>query len=707
MSLFDVYVRRANKVVVDTKSPRGADFGLVATLDANLRKLGYALADDLAFALLYASKVEVKGIHDLLVPVLKEAKGVRAYRPMYPNFPTQVMEASEAELYVNAIMHYFGNAVGLRIMPKYTKAQRPELNFDESKVTLLRLGSREDALKVVNNILMQTAAFGDAERSDISGLDFVDLWGAHGVSDERIPNRENRAWLAVLLENEGVLSYRCEADTATDVLRYAVARSGGDVSLAEKTKFRLSRPERRSVMARLDALVAMKGEDALGDDMLRHEQAWKRLGEAVHVGEFKNSFPDVVALFTKFRNGDFKTFNSRVEALIAGKDPLGAARALRNRPGDFARRLDQILRMAPSGVQDEVLRLFCQNATKASPTVLWQTRNALANRFRKDGVRVFFPKGSISKMKSIEDERKPISARILGTAIANIDNAIMDIYRQREPLGKVWVDPAINGMAIPFGIRSASKALRTVGRGSRLPIANDTNVLRFFIWWHDAPGGDAYWGNRTDIDLSAVVLDENFNSVFDITYYNLREKGAVHSGDITSAPNGASEFIDIDIEKVKAQGGRYVLMNLLSYSGQDFVELPECFAGFMERRDLGSGEVYDPRTVTNRVDLAAKSKNACPFIFDLETREAIWVDLTQRLSGTRLYGRNVASNKDALVSTVEAMVGLRPPMMYPLMLTHAIARGTLVDKREDADFVFAEDGDFSPFETERVLSELL
>lgn len=705
MSLFDMYVRRANKVVVETASDKN-DFAVVATLDANLRKLGYALADDLALALLGASKAEVKALHDALVPVLKEAKGVRAYRPMYPNFPTQVMEASEAELYVNAIMHYFGNAVGLRIMPKYTKAARPELDFNESKVTLLRLGSREDALKVVNNVLMQTAAFGDTEREDISGLDFTDLIEAHGVSADVLPNRENRAWFAVYMERQGVKSARTVVDTATDVLRYAVALNDGDVSLAENTKFRLSRAQRREIVRLLSVLVATKGNEQVTSDMLRHEQTWKRLGEAVHPGEFKG-YPEAIEAFRLIRSGEAKTFNSRIETLLAGRDPLGAARALRNRPGDFARRLDQILRMSPPGIQNEILRIFRQNADTASPTVLFQSRNALANRLTKKDVRVFFPKGSVSKMKAIKDERKALSQSILGEAISDIDSALFRAFSKRNSLGKVWVDPAIRGLAVPFGVRSASKALRTVGRGSRLLLGDDTNIVRFFIWWKDAPGGDAYWGNRTDIDLSAVVLDENFRSVFDITYYNLREKGATHSGDITSAPDGASEFIDIDIEKVKAQGGRYVLMNLLSYSGQDFVELPECFAGFMERRDLSSGEVYDPRTVANRVDLSAKSKNACPFIFDLETREAIWVDVNRRLDGQRAYGRNVASNKDALIDTVEAMVSLRPPMLYPLVLTHAQARGTLVENREDADFVFAEDGDFSPFETERVLTELL
>jgi hypothetical protein len=704
MSLNAVYLRRTNKVA--PLAGRGENFSLVASLDANLRKLGYALDSNVALNMVFSDRAEVVKAAEFLVDEIKEMKGVRRYSPMYPNFPSQVMEASDAELYLNAIMHYFGDAVGLRILPDYPELKRPELDFDESKVTILRLGSRDDALNMVNNILMQTAAFGETERADISSLDFNDLIGAHGVSADVLPNRENRAWFAVYMERQGVRSARTVVDTATDVLRYAVALNDGDVSLAENTKFRLSRAQRREVMHLLSLLVVTKGNEQVVSDMLRHEQTWKRLGEAVHPGEFKG-YPEAVEAFRQIRSGEAKTFNSRVEALIAGRDPLGAARLLKKRPGDFARRLDALLSLAPTlDVRKEIVSLFSTVASEVSPTVLVQARNHFIHR-ENTGPRVVFPKGSVAKMKSIEDTRPVLQWSITTHAAAAAMSALAGNFAKRPRLGRVWIDPEIAGMAIPFGVRSASKSLRTIGRGSRLPLGVDTNVLRFFIWWKDAASDSTLWGNRTDIDLSAVVLDKDFGSVFDITYYNLRERGAAHSGDITSAPDGASEFIDIDIERVKAQGGRYVLMNLFSYSGQDFVELPECFAGFMERRDLDSGEIYDPRTVTNRIDLSAKSKNACPFIFDLETREAIWVDLTQRLNGTRRYGRNVASNKDALVSTVEAMTSLRPPTLYELMSIHGAARGTLVPTREDAEFVFAEDGDFSPYEAERILAELL
>jgi hypothetical protein len=692
-----MYFRRASKVAVMTGSQDlYSNFSNVASLDANLRKLGYFLDDKLALALVHEDGFVVKRLHDDLIAEAKEIKGVRRYSPMYPNFPKQVMEADEAELYINAIVHYFGTAAGVRLMPNYEKLARPELDFDESKLTKISLGSHTDYIGLLVNLLSSKSGFSETDKADVKALSDDDLQTAANFVN-RFDNRENKAFVWAEIINRK-LEFANLADTATDILRLAVALSDGDTSLADNTKFRnFSRRERRFLLHLLDEL---KSSAAIAEDMLRHEAAWKRLGEKLHSSEYRGQFPTAASAFDALRNNKVKTFNSQVEKALAQGD--SAVSLLKNRPGDFARRLDHVLRSTTNAAtRAQIITEFERVARNVSPTVLLQARNAFVTR--GSDIRVFFPKGSVAKMQSVNDERNSLSFADRGRVVSVIDAALARIFSSRENLGKVYVDPALKNIAIPFGLRNASRALRTLARGSRLPLDSETGVIRFFIWWKDAKAGGWGYGSHTDVDLSAVVLDDKFNRVFDITYYNLREKGAVHSGDITSAPKGASEFIDIDMNKIKAQGGRYVLMSLNVYSGQKFVELPECFAGFMERADLGSGEIYDPRTVTNKVDLTANSSGATPFIFDLETGEAIWVDLS---FVTSRYG-NVASAKGQLVNQIEAMAGLRPPSIYDLFESHGAARGTLVKDRDEADLVFALDGDVTPFDTEDILANYL
>ena len=48
----------------------------------------------------------------------------------------------------------------------------------------------------------------------------------------------------------------------------------------------------------------------------------------------------------------------------------------------------------------------------------------------------------------------------------------------------------------------------------------------------------------------------------------------LYSGDITSAPEGASEFIDLEYKKAR-QFGRYVVISNTVYTGQNFCDIPE------------------------------------------------------------------------------------------------------------------------------------
>lgn len=701
-----LYFRRACAVAVtDTNGePNSGLFGLVASLDANLRKLGYTLSGDLALALLGSHSDTISTLEKTLVAEAKEIKGVRSYKPMYPNFPTQVMEASDAELYLNAMFHYFGTFIGISMLPVYDEKARPKLSFDEKKFTVVNLGSDAEYRHLLVNLIDSKSAYSETDRADILALHDATILKI--VRECHFTNRENKAFVAAdvikriaaggAFSKVAKLSELFIFDTATDVLRLAVAMSEGDVSLAEPTKFKnFSRSHRRLLLGLLNEIY-----DPF-EDMQRNPGAWKRLGEKLHPGEF-SQFPKAIAAFDSIRtNRGVQSFASKVEQALR-VDKYAASDLLVTRPGEFARRLDELLRDSNRDDIDYILGSFADVSSKVSPTVLLQARNALMHRHKSNN-RVFFPKGNVSKMQVTRDERSSIAAGYLSAAIIELEIGLTSQFRKLPSLEGTWVDPALKGIAIPFGLRSASKSLRTLGRGSRLPLG-DTNILRFFIWWKDAPSGGWGYVTNTDIDLSACVLDEDFNSVFDITYYNLREFGAVHSGDITSAPNGASEFIDIDIKKIVNKGGRYVNMLLNSYSGQEFVELPECFAGFMERKGLGTtGEIYDPRTVTNKVDLTAKSKMATPFIFDLKTREAIWVDLSSRVTGAF---HNADSTKGITMSVAEAMTGLTPPNLYDLFTLHGQARGGLLDK-DKAKTIFAIDGTVSPFDTEEILANYL
>src|SRR5690606_18553178 len=180
---------------------------------------------------------------------------------------------------------------------------------------------------------------------------------------------------------------------------------------------------------------------------------------------------------------------------------------------------------------------------------------------------------------------------------------------------------------------------------------------------------------------------------------------AAHSGDIVTAPNGACEFIDIDIPSVLAYGGRYVVATLHSFTGQGYCELPQCFAGWMMRQHPQSGEVFEPTTVTNKIDLASNTQIAIPAVLDLKERSIIWCDLA--LTTQPNYYNNVEGNQSGIGLMGKAMSNIQKCSLYDLFRLHAIARGTFVENEEEAETIFSPERGITPFHIETIMEEYL
>lgn len=696
MSINAIYLRRSQKVIVPKSASGLADISLIATAVKNIESLGYTFSKDVIVDLLTSCNSDVVEFANDVTTSLKAILGDNVtHRPMYPNFPEQVMNARSAELYVNALLHYLGNSLGLSILPVYEKDDRPALDF-KKPLKIIEKGSVEDFSSLAKSLMSSKVSFSELDRADLSVIrEFVVF--EYSIP-EAIPNKENLAFITAAAKIEGTTELRDKLfalySTATDVLRYAVALSDGDISLATKTKFKkFKKADRRELLGLLNGLNGV-----ITEDMLRYKSEWKRLGEILHPGEYASRFPKAADAFNVLRNDlPFETFNSKTERLIKEGKNLDAALHLSTRPGEFARRLDKLFREADVLELQDIFDTFDEVADKVSTSVLLQTRSHFLNR-DITGLRVFFPKGNIAKFTAVEDKRYGVAKGYSDRIVESCTKALAKIYGENESLGRVFVDPSLKGYLIPFGNRSASAGVRTLARGTRMKLDENDKIVRFFTHWKDVEGR---YG--TDIDLSAGLLNEHFMQTSTISYYNLQSIGGVHSGDITSAPNGASEFIDIDIEKALKAGHRYVYMSILSYSGESFKDIPELFAGFMGRESAGSGEIYEPKTVLNKIDITVEGRNAVPLIIDLKEREVVWTDMT--MPSAKYRPNNVASNMNGLELLSEALITRKAPTMFDLFTIHAESRGVLVDTREDADVVFALDGDITPFDTEVILSE--
>lgn len=716
-SVFNIILRRKNRVFInddDMLKSLSAATGeknkqIVATMNKNIEVFGYTMSEVLFDKLMHMKAKNREVVYDALVNGLKEITGAdKVYNPMYPNFPKSVMKKDDFELYFNTIVHYWSFGT---LLPYEEKEERAPL-FNTAKVKVLEAGSFDDLNDIFNNLCASKTSL---SKSDVEDMIFI-LNSAKVTLPDEIPFKENTACICRLLVDTGVDTdgslCRKYIKTATDVLRLVTAMSDGDVSLAENTKFRnLKRSERRIIMN----LLAGCGNAS--EDMNRYAGRWIRVGEKLHPGEFaKNErYTKIVQAFGVIRNdGKIQSFGGKVDAAIASGDVTTVVSLLKKRPGEFARRIDFLLRTFDKDADRKtVIMGFASVAKDVSSTVLLQVREHFINKLNgNDDMRVFFPKGNLARSYYVKNNKtEAIPEDTIKMVIAVCENALVNIYGNREFLGKVYIDEVLKDYTVPFSLRSAGKTMTAVSRGSRIAIDDSAKIIRPFIWWTNTKD------DIIDVDLSVAVFADDWNCLEHVSYSNLKSSrfGICHSGDITNGGpvdgEGVAEFIDLDIDKALSAGARYAVFNVYNFSNECFSKMDHAAFGFMTRSDMKSGEIFEPSTVKQRIDLASATTTCIPVIFDLKERVFIWCDMALTADHVRAgYGGiNVESNLPSVVVTCKAMVDVKKPNLYDLFIFNAKARGIITDNPDEADIRFGLDDncDVKPSDIDVIVGKYL
>lgn len=700
-----MYVERKKKVFIE-EGNNSLSNAYLATALKNLESYGFTFSQSLFNRVSTWSEEDFVGFYQDLLHTIKEMVGANVkHNPLYPNFPKQVMEAREVDLFINALFHGFSLFIKDELGAEAPDHGIPGVAIEERvavkterKLITIDLGTEEEFYSLIRGLIGANTSISESDKKDI---DFViaELEDVALVLPASVPNKENMAYtVGRLLRHQKASeeAVRKLVKTATDVLRLAVGLSEGDVSLGSPIAFtKFKRSERRLLLALLEKAPN------LTEDMLRFKGAWKALGTILHPREYKSRYPKANAAFDVLRSElKYKTFEGKVEEAIMNNEIAIAVSLLKARPGEFARRLDRLL---SKGGGETVIQNFQEVAEAVSTPVLLQVMTHFKHRNDESPTRTFFPKGNVAKMMVIENKLPPLP---LAESIVEVcQTALRKKFSTLPSLGKVYLDEDLEKYMVPFNQRSASKSLHTVVRGSKLPMPAD-EIIRLFLYWREGEVKGRETGS-VDIDASFVFYDEQWQFREHISFTHLRseEFQATHSGDVRYAPEGASEFIDIHVPTAVNNGARYVVMSVNSYSEQPFCDLPECFAGWMGRSEGQEGEIYEPTTVEQKFDLSANTRVSIPVVFDLVESEATWLDLA--LAHDMTFYNTVESTVPTLASLSKSMMSLKKTNLLDLFSLHAAGRGEIVRDKEDADTIFSVTDGVTPFDIETIMSEYL
>ena len=611
-----------------------------------------------------------------VLSLAKESVGAHvAMKAFYPNFPRQVMEASDAELFINAILHYWTLGAW---SPEYVEEKRPDLK-EENPKTEISLISMEDVKAYFFRIL--------ASKNSIpaSLVEFVEMGIEEGWAAEykgEIPFKETLCRVATALVKQGQ-SINGVVATTTDVLRVMAALSESDIELKTKVRFKsLNRKTRRALVSALEEVINIS-------DVKAYASLWKRAFHSLHVGEFGGKVAEIAARFRNEKN--VVTSETVVAEAIKSGDVKVAVNKLVNKPSVFARSLDKLLRDSNPQTSAWVIKEFAKVVEKVDSKVLLQVLGHFKGRsLNEAGERVVFTAGSKGKAL-LAPSLKALDKSVVEHVVSVIEAELRNKFSEKALLKdkKVFISPEVYSVLIPSQLASITENKKNVARGSRVPLDlipedAEKNVLRMFIHWIGQ-----------DQDLSAFFINEDMTEFSQVAYYNLRNSYACHSGDVTyaPAPHGGSEFIDVRMDEALADGMRYIAMDVRVYNGPTFLKHERSFAGFMLRNDLKSGEIFEPTTVRGKFDITLDGSTVMPCFFDMKTREMIWLDSV--LPGCGVYSNyrqvnnlnnNIASSTDML----RAYLKMKDTKvtMKELVCLHIDAVGaTQVFDKEDADYV--------------------
>lgn len=458
----------------------------------------------------------------------------------------------------------------------------------------------------------------NAEDKSILGeltLEFADI-----CEKTNIRMRENRAIVNSILIPAGFAPV--QIDTVTDVLRLACALStNGDPSLAKDTVFpSFSKSTRRMLLGLLENIVSENDNKLC--DVLSHKEQWKRLAEKLHPGEFQKRFPNGAKVFEVAygKHPEVKTFNSKVETAYKAKNQEVLLEVLRTSPGGFVRGLDRFIRSFEMDGTERLIEALRDVLPRVSGRVILSVLEYFQNRELGTTSRMFLNKNGNSWI-----EKTPLAPlgnqKILGKVIEILNEELqkrVDNLAQKESL---VYSGELDSVTLPLSEKNKSKGLGVLPRGS-LTTVNDS-IIRMFLYWHQT-------STRTDYDLSALVLNKDFKPISQCSYTRLNSQGMTHSGDIVNAPNGASEFIDIELSALP-EDSAYVLMQINAFAGESFDSAKEVFCGYMERNNLNKNAApFEPKSARCKSELVGKNGQYMPMMFVKQadgTWKTLWLQI--------------------------------------------------------------------------------
>lgn len=537
------------------------------TVNEELLALGYTLnAKDIT---VLAASSDIDGF----VSRVREYVGDVKAKPMYPDFPNQVMALDECVFRFHQMLHYF-TTYGLSELAgvEVTRGWLPDVQDTEKTETdkalldakvLALIDSREKYTLPYARILSKTERMTDKEAMMVS--ECAGELSAEELTSVSIKFKQNMLvvfnsiFTAPTLNSEQKLQYL-----------HALCQHTGDVwkcmdYALTRAHFHFKTSQKRLIVKLLESYPP---DDFRGNLYLSNKKGSRTLLmlKFLDYNEYsrKSEYAKTVA---QARDGRLRSWESGVKFLVERKAPE-ALEICAERPGMMLRFLTYLLRNGYKA--EDIYDKLLPNAEKLKSQALVE-------------LVTFF---SDENCERLGDERfhetvilKNMLIPLLAKRLAANETPIKG--------KKVYLnvpDFDLDLSVIRINDKSPEGGYIRSGLAYRIP--ETVPRLRFFIYWNDE--------NRVDIDLHGSANNTDGSTVNIGWNSNYLADTMAFSGDITHSD--AAEFIDLDLEKAAGKVDN-VSFNINLFSGYPtFSQVDECFVGAMAVEKINEEvKLYDPK----------------------------------------------------------------------------------------------------------------
>ena len=678
----------------------------LATLIKKFEGYGYIFSKELAIDI---SKEERNVIIDKLksvIKVIEDFKSDKNYIVFYKNFPDEVINMSEIDLYINQILHYWygylpsnnENIIKGEVEPsKLVKAR--ELNLVDDEMIE----------KLFIDLLSSNVTLSEQYLDDVCVLTNNKSIKELEKYMECIQMKETlTAVSSYILKKEGVLIGNFK--TATDILRLIAKISGDELNNKHIHFAYFSRTELSQLMTKLENL-----QNPI-PDIKRYSKPWhtffKLYAKKINFNKYPKVRKAVDMLFGDiFYMTERGKINEQINRLstMSEEDLDNLVKEFTIFYGDYIREILSLLNKAKDNQYEKLLLGLENCVTKVNTRILFQLYDRIINLKAKDKTipRLVNSKGKWRRLK----ESISLSDELLNRVLQIVEDGIKTQLKEKETLGKVFIDEDYKNIMLTTSEKDSNVSLRPMTRGSRIKFNPNAEVLRFFVAWKNLDEktlkelNTAYskldektlkeltpMYSRVDVDLSALTFNENleFNDV--VAYYNQKKSGFAFSGDITNAPEGALEYIDVlDLERLKKKGNRYILMQIRSYNGYTFEEINSVYAGVMELTSIEAKEKKNmySTAITEGFQIVSSERTTNTILVDLKKFEYIWLDMNMDSYKLDIFQNALNYEEIPYLNDMLRYFSRKQYItMYDLLKLNADVRGVLTKDKKEADVIF-------------------